>query len=130
MALAAFSIPWRFCSALGGEPRMTLHPLIVQCPSCGSTDITYTCEPACCFNHVCALCYTTFQLLTEMLGGTLTGGQVPSAARDCLAPTVACARCQSLEVYMVDQAEASGGQLVCVACRALLKLGVDAVESR
>jgi hypothetical protein len=109
---------------------LTLHPLIVQCPSCGSTDITYTCEPACCFNHICAGCYTTFQLVTEALGGTLSGGQGPSAQRDCLAPTVACARCQSLEIYMVDEADASGGQLLCVACHALLKLGFDAVESR
>lgn len=109
---------------------MTLHPLIVQCPSCGSTDITYTCEPACCFNHICAGCYTTFQLVTEALGGTLSGGQVPSAPRDCLAPTVACACCQSLDIYMVDEADVSGGQLVCVACHALLKLGFDGVESR
>jgi hypothetical protein len=65
-----------------------------------------------------------------MLGGTLSSVQVPSAERDCLAPTVACARCQSLDVYRVDQADASAVQLVCVACHALLKLGFDAVEAR
>ena len=109
---------------------MTLHPLIVQCPSCGSTDITYTCEPACCFNHICAECYTSFQLVTEALGGTLDSVQVPAVERDCLAPIVACARCRSLDVYRVDEADVSADRVVCVACHALLKLGFEAVESR
>ena len=109
---------------------MTPQPLQVQCPSCGSSDITYTCEPKCCFNHICAVCYTTFELFTEPLGPTLTDLDMPSGQRDSLAATVACACCESVEVYMVPQAEGITGELVCVNCHALLRLGMDAVESR
>ena len=58
---------------------MMPQPLVVQCPSCGSSEITYTCEPKCCFNHICAACYTTFELFTEPLGRRLTGVEKPSA---------------------------------------------------
>ena len=109
---------------------MTPQPLQVQCPSCGSSDITYTCEPKCCFNHICAACYTTFELVTEPLGRTLSDLQRPCSQYDCLAPTVACAQCESIAVYMVPQAHGGYGELVCVDCRALLRLGMDAVESR
>jgi hypothetical protein len=109
---------------------MTLQPLTVQCPSCGSADITYTCEPTCCFNHICAVCYTTFQLITEPLGAMLPDLHRPSGERDCLAPTVACARCESLEVYTVEGSETTPAPLVCVACSALLQLAFEAVESR
>jgi hypothetical protein len=109
---------------------MTPQPLQVQCPSCGSGDITYTCEPECCFNHICAACYTTFELFTEPLGQTLTDLQTPSGERDCLAATVACARCNSVEIYTVSQADSVQGELVCVACHALLRLGMGAVETR
>jgi hypothetical protein len=109
---------------------MTPQPLLVQCPSCGSGDITYTCEPRCCFNHICAACYTTFQLFTEPLGRVLAGFEKPRQERDCLAPTVACARCDGVEVYMVGPAGDAQSELVCAECRALLRLGFDTVESR
>lgn len=109
---------------------MTPQPLQVQCPSCGSNDITYTCEPQCCFNHICAACYTTFELFTEPLGRSLPSLQMSLAQRDCLAPTVACARCDSIEVYMLPEAEEGLGEVVCVSCGALLRLGMDTVESR
>jgi hypothetical protein len=108
---------------------MMLHPLLVQCPSCGSGDITYTCEPKCCFNHLCAACYTSFQLFTEPLGRVLSGLEKPLQERDCLAPTVACAQCDSIEVYRVEPTDGSPGELVCAECRALLRLGSDVVES-
>jgi hypothetical protein len=109
---------------------MTPQALLVQCPSCGSGDITYTCEPRCCFNHICAACYTTFQLFTEPLGRVLTGLEKPQEERDCLTPTVACAQCESIEVYMVEPGGGSQAELVCTECRALLRLGFDTVESR
>jgi hypothetical protein len=109
---------------------MALHPLTVQCPSCGSSDITYTCEPKCCFNHICAACYTTFELFTEALDRTLTGLEKRAEERDSLAPTVACARCQSLEVYVVEQVGSVQRALICTDCHTLLRLGFDAVESR
>jgi hypothetical protein len=109
---------------------MTPQPLVVQCPSCGSNEITYTCEPKCCFNHICAACYTTFELFTEALGRRLTGMEKPPQEPDSLAPTVACAQCDSLEVYMVAPEGGSPEALVCIECQALLKLGFTAVESR
>ena len=54
---------------------MILRPLTIACPSCGSTDVTYTCEPKCCFNHICAACYTTFELATEALGRRLVSAE-------------------------------------------------------
>jgi hypothetical protein len=107
---------------------MTPQPLEVQCPSCGSSAITYTCEPKCCFNHICADCYTTFELFTEALGPTRTDLQKPPGERDCLAATVACARCESVEVYRLTTTEGAPEELICVACHALLRLRIDAVE--
>ena len=109
---------------------MLLHPLCVQCPSCGSGAITYTCEPKCCFNHICADCYTTFELITEALERSLTGAERPADERDCLAPTVACARCESIEVYALAQAEGPQPILFCTGCEAVLRLGFAAVEPR
>lgn len=109
---------------------MALRPLSIQCPSCGSTEITYTCEPRCCFNHICATCYTTFELFTEPLDQTLTGLKKPSEERDCLAPTVACARCESVEVYVVERVGGAQGELICTDCHTLLRLGFDAIEPR
>ena len=107
---------------------MALRPLSIRCPSCGASDITYTCEPKCCFNHICAACYTTFELYTESLDRTLTGLEKPAAERDSLAPTVACARCQSLAVYVLEPAGGAEHGLICTDCHTLLRLGFDAVE--
>jgi hypothetical protein len=109
---------------------MALYPLRVQCPSCGSNAITYTCEPKCCFNHICGTCYTTFELFTEATDQSLIGTDKPTDERDCLAPTVACAKCESIEVYAIEKAEGSRQTLVCTDCEALLQLGFAAVESR
>jgi hypothetical protein len=109
---------------------MALRLLSVRCPSCGSGEITYTCEPQCCFNHICAACYTTFELFTEPLDRTLTGLEKPIDARDSLAPTVACARCNSLEVYGIAQEGNAQDDLICTDCHAVLRLGFAGVESR
>lgn len=109
---------------------MILRPLTIACPACGSTDVTYTCEPKCCFNHICAACYTTFELATEALGRTLGGLVAPETERDCLAPTVACAQCGSIDVYALGGADAPAGHLLCTTCHALLKLNVEGIEAR
>jgi hypothetical protein len=108
---------------------MTPQPLRVKCPTCGSSDITYTCEPTCCFNHICAACYTTFELFTEALGRSFPELQRPSVPRDGLTPTVSCAHCSSIEVYMLPQAPQGPEELICASCRALLRLGMDAVQT-
>jgi len=107
-----------------------LSSLTVSCPNCGSRDITYSCEPKCCFNHLCGNCYATFELLTVPLGKKIDGLEVPSGERDCFAPTAACALCESLDLYQLDEGEGKGGQLFCASCHALLKLEFDAVESK
>jgi hypothetical protein len=109
---------------------MTLRPLAVRCPTCGAAEVTYTGEPSCCFNHICGACYTTFQLATERRDGELRDAEPPPSQRDGLAPTVACARCGSLDVFMVDAAGAPPSHLGCAACRASLTLVYCDIESR
>jgi hypothetical protein len=64
------------------------------------------------------------------VGPTLNDLLKPIDERDCLAPTVACGRCESLDVYIVEDTDTSLAQLVCVACHALLRLEFEAVEAR
>ena len=108
---------------------MTLAPLAVACPKCGSTsDVVYSCKPECCFNHVCAKCYTTFEPVTHRVG-QLTGelGPLPPDP-DPTAPTAACARCGESKLFAVMGNDAGSGQLVCVSCKALLTLELSAVS--
>jgi hypothetical protein len=100
---------------------MKLLDLTVACPHCGSRNVIYSCEPTCCFNHVCGDCLASFELLTRDLGGELAVVENQPGERDSTAPTVACARCESLEVHRVDDG-ASSNQLVCVSCHAHLEL--------
>ena len=109
---------------------MTLHPLTVQCPTCGSADVTYTCEPHCCFTHVCGSCDTSFELCTQPLEGVIGALDKPSQERDSLAPTVACARCESLEVYAVEREGSLPQQLVCARCHTRLELVFTSVDPR
>jgi hypothetical protein len=110
---------------------LTLYPVRLECPTCCSSEITYTCEPKCCFNHICAACYTTFEPFTEILDQPPQGGlQPPEGARDCLAPTVACARCDSVEVYMTAPVSGPQGALVCMNCHAVLRCALTNIETR
>ena len=107
---------------------MLLLPLSVSCPNCGSKDVTYTCEPKCCFNHLCGSCYTTFELVTTALGKKFHDVQIPAGERDSLAPTTACAVCESLDLFQVDEGQGPGDTLFCSACHTLLKLEFEAVQ--
>lgn len=107
---------------------MQLAPLTIACPQCGSTsDVVYSCKPECCFNHVCAKCYTTFEPVTHKVGET-TGelGPVP-ANPDPAGPTAACVRCGEMKLFAVVENGSPSGQLVCVACQALLRLELTEV---
>ncbi len=109
---------------------MRFSPLQVNCPTCGSQDVTYTCEPECCFNHVCNACHSSFMLGTEKLGRELPEAEragLPSEGpEDSLAPTVGCDRCESTAVYQLEQ-EFGGATHVCGACSALLKVTIGDV---
>ena len=96
---------------------------IVRCPQCGSSDIVYSCEPKCCFNHVCAECRSTFELNTRKTGDT-DPIWVDTKEPDSSDATTACAACGSLRVAVL---RTSGQEtiLVCGECQALSKLVVE-----
>ncbi len=97
-------------------------PLTVSCPKCKSDDMTYTCEPICCFNHLCGKCYTAFELSTNLKGEHDGLVEPPAGETDTCAPTVACARCESLDVFLMDPGKSESVYAVCASCRALLEL--------
>lgn len=100
---------------------METQSLKVNCPECASAEVVYTCDPECCFNHVCNDCLASFLLFTDAAGGR-AGEAVEVQQPDSCEPTVACAVCGSLKVGAV--AGGAGEQtLVCGACRSLLRLG-------
>ncbi len=98
---------------------MKLVPLRLVCPKCGSPDITYSCEPKCCFSHVCGNCYFQFWPVTSFTGEELTQVEPPPAEKDCLLPTAECARCHSLNVYSL---EGDHNTFICADCRGILSL--------
>ncbi len=101
---------------------MSLAPLIVPCPHCGSTrDVVYSCKPECCFNHVCASCYTTFELVTRRVGEFAGELDPIPPDPDPSAPTAACARCGECRIFAMSDGPAPQ-QYVCVSCKALLAL--------
>ena len=108
---------------------MILLPLSVSCPNCGSRDVSYTCEPKCCFNHLCGYCYSTFELATVSLGTKMKDLEVPREERDCLAPTTACAVCESLDLFLIDGGQGSADKLYCANCHTVLRLELEAIQS-
>ena len=100
---------------------------IVRCPNCGGAEIIYSCEPKCCFNHVCADCRTSFQLVTTKTGGfdlqAATNAQEPPSGD----PTAGCAACDSLRLAVFSNEDGTI-LLVCGNCGARLKLTVEEIE--
>lgn len=90
--------------------------LEIICPHCGSMDVFYSCEPKCCFNHVCGECRGTFEPVTVATGAKRKI-QPPDPLPDATEPAVACAKCESVAVYQDDD-----GTLVCADCQAVLAL--------
>ena len=113
---------------------MTLTPLSVACPQCGSADVVYSCQPQCCFNHVCNNCYTTFELETTRVGEVQEAIVAPPEP-DPSGPTAPCARCGEATVFAIvpdggtaaPSQSASAGRYVCGACKALLTLELTAI---
>ena len=87
------------------------------CPHCGSGEIVFSCEPKCCFNHVCCQCTTSFQPVTHATGERLRGVKAPDPLPDCTEPAVACEKCESTDVFQL-----ADGRLVCMACSAVLRM--------
>ena len=90
--------------------------LQIPCPHCGSLDVFYSCEPKCCFNHVCADCKGTFEPVTHATGARRRIA-LPEELPDPSEPAVACAKCESVAVYQDED-----GSLVCADCGAVLEM--------
>jgi len=97
---------------------MRLSPISISCPQCGSRDVIYSCQPTCCFNHVCNNCYTTFELQTTKLGEIQEDFEMPPDP-DPSCPTAPCARCGEAKVFAIVDSQA---EYVCVSCNAHLAL--------
>ena len=102
---------------------MTLTPLAVSCPQCGSNDVFYSCKPECCFNHVCNRCYTTFELETTRVGELPDPFEVPPDP-DPSGPTAPCARCGEYRIFALGDRPGAPQQYLCVSCKALLTLEI------
>ncbi len=90
--------------------------LTIPCPHCGSLDVFYSCEPKCCFNHVCGDCKGTLEPLTQATGARRKI-EPPPELPDPSEPAVACAKCESVAVYVDED-----GALVCADCGAVLTM--------
>ena len=89
---------------------------MIPCPHCGSMDVLYSCEPKCCFNHVCGDCKGTFEPVTHPVVGRRKI-EAPEELPDPSDPAVACAKCESVAVYQDEDSA-----LVCADCGAVLEL--------
>ncbi len=102
---------------------MTLKD-VIACPKCGGKEIVYSCEPKCCFNHVCADCRSTFELNAVKTGQfdheTSISAEEPVSGD----PTTGCANCESLCVAVLSS-RPDDILLVCAHCRAISKLAIE-----
>jgi hypothetical protein len=87
----------------------------------------YSCQPACCFNHVCNHCYTTFELETTKVGEIQEGFPMPPDP-DPSGPTAPCARCGEARVFAII--DSPNPQYLCVSCKALLSLSLTEISPR
>jgi len=106
---------------------MTLTPITVACPACGSSDIFYSCKPECCFNHVCNHCYTTFELETERVGECDVPFDAPPEP-DSTHPTAPCARCHECRVFAISRDASNSSTCLCVSCKALLRITITNIQ--
>ena len=104
---------------------MRLSPISISCPQCGCKDVVYSCQPTCCFNHVCNQCYTTFELETIRVG-ELHGEFAAPPDPEPLSPTAPCASCGEARVFAIANSEAP--QYVCASCNALLALNFTEIS--
>jgi hypothetical protein len=100
---------------------------IVRCPTCGGSDIVYTCEPKCCFNHLCADCRTTFQLVTRKTGRVLNVWSIAAEEPPSGDPTAACSACESLALAVLD--EEGKPCVVCASCHTALELAYEDIAA-
>jgi len=101
-------------------------------PALWVSDVVYSCDPACCFNHVCAACHASFLISTRFAGEAdagVPGLEIEALETDLSLPTAACDRCGRLTVQSIvletKPAMEVAGRALCSSCRALLDLVLD-----
>ena len=97
---------------------------IIRCPKCQGAEIIYSCEPKCCFNHVCAECRSTFEINAVKTGEFDRETQIDAEEPQSGDPTTACASCGKLRVGVL---RSSGDQtlLLCADCRAVSRMVIE-----
>lgn len=105
---------------------MPLRPLkdVIRCPKCGGTEIVYSCEPKCCFNHVCADCRSTFEINTQKTARFERTIPFNLSEPDSSDPTTCCAACGSLRVGILTSDDGET-LLVCGSCRAISTMLIE-----
>src|SRR5690242_11610271 len=101
---------------------MTLKELI-RCPQCNGSDIIYSCEPKCCFNHVCADCRSTFEINTQKTGEFDQAAATTAAEPASGDPTTACASCESLKIAVLKRGDET--LVVCGRCAAVSRVVIE-----
>jgi hypothetical protein len=97
---------------------------LIRCPKCGGAEIVYSCEPKCCFNHVCADCRSTFEINTHKTGEFDRESKLEFSEAESGDPTTGCANCESLNLAVL-RSSPDETVLVCGKCRAVLKLAIE-----
>ncbi len=111
----------------GKNPCVTLKG-IIRCPQCGGAEIIYSCEPKCCFNHVCADCRTTFEINTQKTGSFDRTSRIEAVEPDSSDPTTACANCESLRLaVLLNTPEET--LLLCADCRAVSRMTIEEIAA-
>ena len=105
---------------------MTTLKEIIRCPKCGSAEIVYSCEPKCCFNHVCADCRSTFEINTAKTGQSMAmdAAAPPVEEPPSGEPTTCCASCESLRVAVLQYQDYEA-LLFCGKCGAISKMVIE-----
>ena len=96
---------------------------VIRCPHCGGSEIVYSCEPKCCFNHVCADCRSTFEINTEKTGQSDPAAAVQAAEPASGDPTTACASCESLRIAVVKSGDET--LIACGKCAAVSRVVIE-----
>ena len=101
----------------------TIPPLELKCPQCAAAQVFYSCEPECCFNHICARCRATFETATRAVGASTPDAIGEGGERESDAPTAQCCACDSLELGTLPD-----GRVVCTECGAVLEIVFENVQ--
>ena len=97
---------------------------IIRCPNCRSSEIVYSCEPKCCFYHVCADCRSTFEINTVKTGRSVAAATTIVEEPQSAEPTTCCASCESLRVAVL-KSEDNLTLLFCGRCGAISKMVIE-----